>query len=80
MESTTKSMQLVALSRAGYQVPSADLGMRCVQGDLLVTRGQVRPIQGAVAGFPVRIRPAAFPIPATQLTGSVPPGGHRFET
>ncbi len=79
MEST-KSMQLVALSRAGYQVPSADLGKRCVQGDLLVTRGQVRPIQGAVAGFPVRIRPAAFPIPATQLTGSVPPGGHRFET
>lgn len=71
MDITTKTMRLVALSRAGYQDPSVDLGIRCVQGDLPATRGQVRPMTGAAAGFPVRIRPFAT------LEGSVPPGGTR---
>ena len=71
MDISTTTMQLVALSRAGYQDPSIDLGIRCVQGDLPATRGQVRPMTDTVAAFPVRIRPFAT------LEGSVPPGGTR---
>ena len=79
MESIT-TMQLAARSRAGYQDPSVNLGIRCVQGDLLPTRGEVRPLTGATAGFPVRIRPATPVFVAPQGKGSVPPGGHRYET
>jgi len=77
---TTTSMQQVALTRAVYQAPSAVLGMRCVEGDLRATSGQLRPTTGDVAGLPVRIRPAAFPFVATQIEGSAPPGGHRNTT
>ena len=77
---TTKSMTQVALSHAVYQAPSAVLGMRCVEGDLRATRGQVRPFTGDVAGSPVRIRPAAFPFAATRLDGTAPPGGSRSTT
>jgi len=78
MENTT--IKHAALSRAVYQVPSAVLGMRCVGADLRVTRGQVRPLTGAVAGLPIRIRPAAFPFVATQIVGTAPPGGSRSTT
>jgi hypothetical protein len=69
-----------ALSRAVDQAPSAVLGMRCVGADLRVTRGQVRPLEGGVAGIPVRLRPAAFPFVATQIVGTAPPGGSRVPT
>jgi hypothetical protein len=73
---TTKTMQPVALPSAVYQVPSAVLGTRCVQGDLRATRGQVRPMTGAVAGLPVRIRPASV----ATFEGFAPPGGIRNTT
>ncbi len=71
----TTSMQQAVLTRAGYQAPSAVVGIRCVEGDLLVPRGQVRPIEGAVTGFPVRIRPSA-PL----FEGPALPGGPRYLT
>lgn len=77
MESMTNttSMQRAVLTHAGYQVPSAVLGIRCGEGDLLATRGQVRPIDGATAGFPVRIRPT---VPLFE--GPALPGGPRYLT
>lgn len=75
METMTTSMQQAVLTRAGYLAPSVNLGIRCVQGDLPATRGQVRPMTGAVAGLPVRIRPFA-----SLFEGHALPGGPRYTT
>lgn len=90
---TMATQDVIALSRAGIQDPSVLLGTRCVQGDLRVTRGQVRPHTGASPkpgfselGFSeldaARIRPVA--VIGTQpalgyvpFAGSVSPGGIR---
>lgn len=77
-----------ALSRAGIQDPSVLLGTRCVQGDLRVTRGQVRPHTGASPKFgfselaATRIRPVAVigtepALGYVPFAGSVSPGGIR---
>lgn len=84
MESMTTAMVTkapIALSRAGIQDPSVLLGTRCVQGDLQVTRGQVRPHTGVTpkAGSSelaaARIRPVAV-IGTEPALGSVPFAGY----
>ncbi|GAB4063013.1 hypothetical protein GCM10028777_04800 [Angustibacter speluncae] len=90
METTSNvtMRDMSVLSRAGVQDPSVLLGTRCVQGDLQVTRGQVRPHTGETpkAGFSelgaARIRPVAVigsqpALGYVPFAGSVSPGGIR---
>lgn len=72
-----------ALSRVGIQDPSVLAGTRCVQGDLQVTTGQVRPDTGGSPQLDAaRVRPVAAigtePAPVyVPFAGYVWPGGIR---
>lgn len=82
MNTMTVSSTEIALSRAGIQDPSVLLGTRCVQGDLQMTRGQVRPFHGAATKNAVRIRPLAVigtepALGYVPFAGFVSPGGIR---
>ncbi len=83
---TTSNVTMQAkpmLSRAVVQDPSVLLATRCVQGDLRVTRGQVRPHTGDSPQLDaVRIRPVAVigtepALGYVPFAGFVSPGGIR---